>query len=167
MTELIDTAINTVRRIATDLRPKVLDFLGLTAAIKWHAQQFQSRSGIVCQLNIDTAEIEIDQERSTNIYRIFQEALTNIMRHADASSINVILTKKGDEVQLEIVDNGKGIDRKALSDPKSVGLTGMRERALLMGGKMSISGARGKGTKVKVTIPLMDKEESDDQNSHS
>jgi signal transduction histidine kinase len=167
MTELIDTTIKTVQRIATELRPTILDHLGLAPAIESYAQRFQERTGIACKLDIAPDEFTIDQALSTALFRIFQESLTNVLRHADASTVEVILKKKRSHLHLEIVDNGKGIGRKELNDSKSVGLTGMRERAILCGGKLTVSGVRGKGTKVKVTVPLIYEEDSNDQDRNS
>ena len=167
MTELIDTTIDTVRRIASDLRPQILDHLGLATAVEWYAQQFQIRTGIVCQSFIDVVEVSIDGERSVALFRIFQEALTNILRHADASEIEIRLRQKRRRIHLTIADNGKGIGKAQVTDPRSVGLTGMRERALLLKGKVSIRGFRGKGTIVKVGIPMQNGEKPDDQNCHS
>jgi signal transduction histidine kinase/HAMP domain-containing protein len=167
MDDLIDMTIETVQRIATDLRPGILDHLGLSAAIEWYVQNFQKRTGIDCHLKIGRGEIPGDQRLATALFRICQEALTNVMRHADASRVDVTIDRKGSSVHLEITDNGKGVSREELVNPASVGLTGMRERTRLLGGNIKISGVQGKGTKVKVTIPVVDKEESSDQNSHS
>ena len=158
MIDLIDTTIRTVQRISTDLRPGVLDNLGLGAAIEWYAQQFQARTGIVCRLDISADDIAIDAGRSTAMFRIFQEAMTNILRHADASLVVIVLKKTVRRVQLKITDDGTGISGKDLLDPKSVGLIGMRERAANWSGKVSVKGVRGKGTTVTVTIPLFEKE---------
>ena len=167
MKDLVDTTIKTVQRIATDLRPLILDHLGLTAALEWYVDQFQARTGVTCELAAETGEIIVDEGRSIALFRIFQEGLTNVMRHADASLVEVTLRKKGSHVHLVIVDNGRGISRKELSDPKSVGLTGMRERAATWGGRVIISGVRNKGSKLHVIMPLNIKGGQNDQDNHS
>jgi signal transduction histidine kinase len=154
MLKIIDMTIQTVRRIITELRPSVLDDLGLTAAIEWQAKEFQNRSRIKCELTINPEEIALDRNRSTAIFRIFQETLTNVARHASATNIHVSMEKKGNRLMLEVRDNGKGITEDRVMDPKSLGLMGMRERALFLGGDLQISGITGKGTTVTVIIPV-------------
>lgn len=154
MSNLIDTTIKTVRRIATELRPGVLDDLGLVAAIKWQAQDFQKRTGIKCEFPPSVEDISLDQDRSTAVFRIFQETLTNIARHANATRINTRLRKDHGNIMLEVEDNGRGITEKEISDSKSLGLLGMKERAFLFGGKVNIIGHLKKGTIVTVLIPL-------------
>jgi PAS domain S-box-containing protein len=157
MSKLVDTTIQMVREISTELRPGVLDDLGLTAAIEWQAQEFQTRMGIRCSFTSSLENIILDKERSTVIFRIFQEALTNVVRHANATRINVSLKEEADNLILEVRDNGEGIKESEISNAKSLGLLGMRERAILLGGEIKISGTPRKGTKVTVRIPL-DKE---------
>lgn len=154
MSTLVDTTLHGVREIATELRPGVLDDLGLAAAIEWQTQEFRTRTGIRCEATVPPRDIALDQSRSTAIFRIFQEILTNLVRHADATSVNVSLKQETRNLILEVRDNGKGIAESEISSPKSLGLLGMRERALLFGGEVRISGTRGKGTTVTVTIPL-------------
>jgi len=146
--------IRTVRKISTDLRPGVLDEFGLADAIEWQAKNFQKKTGIVCKVTLPTLEMITDTVRSTAIFRIFQEALTNVMRHAAASQVTVGLEEKNNLLLLEVRDNGIGITEDRIFDAKSLGLTGIRERVLQLGGDVSISGNPGKGTLVKVTIPL-------------
>ena len=154
MSRLVNATIKTVRRVSTELRPGLLDDLGLAAAIEWQAGEFQKRTGIKCALVIKPEEIEIDRDRSTAIFRIFQEALTNVARHAGARKVGSILMKRAGKLVLRVEDNGKGITRKQVTDSKSFGLIGMRERAHFWGGKVTIKGARGKGTTLTVSIPI-------------
>ena len=150
--KLLDEAIQSVRRIATDLRPGVLDDLGLVAAVEWAAEEFQARTGIQCHVSLPDVDIAMDPERATALFRIFQETLTNVARHANATQVNVRLVQNGD-LSLEVRDDGKGISEKQLSAGQSLGILGMRERAMLLGGELTISGGPGKGTIVKVRIP--------------
>jgi len=146
--------IRTVRKIATDLRPGILDELGVVAAIKWMAKNFQNRTGIRCKVAVKVADKISDTTRATAIFRIVQEALTNVMRHAAASQVDVSLERKGDTLVLEVRDNGIGIKEGRISDSKSLGLVGIRERVLLLGGEALISGKPGEGTIVRVTLPM-------------
>jgi signal transduction histidine kinase len=154
MRELIDKTIETTKRITTELRPGLLDDLGLAAAVEWQAEQFQKSTGIKCKATIDFPEIRLPGELSTALFRTLQESLTNVARHSEAS--RVIVTLKGDHNQVELIvkDNGKGISKRQLSSPKSFGLIGMRERTHYLGGEASITGARGKGTTVAVRFPI-------------
>jgi signal transduction histidine kinase len=154
MFALIDDTIQSVRRIASRLRPEVLDQLGLTAAIGWHAGDFRKRTGIRCKLSLPSDVPALDRERSTAAFRIFQELLTNVARHANATRIDVAMQIESRALVLTVEDNGKGIAASAMDDPKSLGLLGMRERVLPFGGSIEIAGAQGKGTKVRVSIPL-------------
>jgi len=154
MTKLTDTTIKTVKRISTELRPGLLDDLGLEAAIEWQVGEFQDRTGITCELIIDPEDIILDRDRSTTIFRIFQETLTNIARHAKAKRVTVSLKEKADELVLKVIDNGKGITEKQISDPKSFGLIGIRERVHPWGGEVKISGIPDKGTTVEVRMPI-------------
>jgi PAS domain S-box-containing protein len=154
MIGLTDTTIGTVRKIASELRPSVLDDLGLVEAIEWQAQQFQSRTGILCHCDCSLENLTLNQEQTTAVFRIFQEALTNVLRHAQATRVDVSVEQEGDEFVLTIRDNGKGITEDQQAAPRSLGLLGMRERAHLVGGQMRISGEAGKGTVVTVRVPL-------------
>lgn len=154
MSKIIDTTIQTVRRIITDLRPGILDDLGLEAAIEWQAEDFQTRTGIKCHITIDPEINILDQEYSTAIFRILQETLTNVARHSQARNVYISMREEGGEVVLEVRDNGKGITERQSSHPKSFGLMGIRERAHVLGGKATINGIPGKGTTVTVRIPL-------------
>jgi signal transduction histidine kinase len=154
MVKLIDDMIHTLRRLASELRPGTLDDLGLLAAIEWQAQEFESRSGIKCHLALPQADIALDSDRSTAIFRIFQETLTNVARHANATRVNVRLVGDAVRLTLEVTDNGKGIDETRASAHHSLGLLGMRERALLLGGEFNVAGVPGQGTTVTVRVPL-------------
>jgi PAS domain S-box-containing protein len=154
MSELVESTIQTVKKISSELRPGILDHLGLTAAIEWQAEEFQKRTGIPCLISIVPEEILPDKERSTTIFRIFQETLTNITRHAKATKVSVRLEKEDGRLILEVKDNGKGITEKQLSDLKSLGLMGIRERAASWGGHVNMKGVRNGGTTVIVHIPL-------------
>jgi PAS domain S-box-containing protein len=154
MLALMDQTIQSVRRISTELRPGVLDDLGLTAAIEWQIQEFQKRTGIKCQLAARLEDIDIDRPRSTALFRIFQETLTNIARHAHATRVRIKLQQHNGDVSLQVQDNGHGIPKNKLSDSRSLGILGMRERALLLGGEVTLQGVRGKGTKVTARIPV-------------
>jgi signal transduction histidine kinase len=155
LTAHIDATIQTVRRISTELRPGVLDHLGLAAALEWQANEFQNRTGIKCEVRSSVHEPLLDQNLSTTLFRIFQETLTNIIRHAGATRVSVHLREADGRVILEVKDNGRGITRTEITQTKSMGLLGMRERAALLGGSFRIGrAAAGRGTKVSVSIPL-------------
>ena len=151
--ELVDQTIQSVRRISTELRPGILDDLGLVAAVEWAAEEFEARTGTRCRLDLPGNDIEIDQERATAMFRIFQETLTNVARHANASEVGVRLAKENGDLTLEVNDNGRGIGEEQVSAGGSLGILGMRERAALLGGEFGIIGAPEKGTTVRVRIP--------------
>jgi signal transduction histidine kinase len=151
----IDSTIQMVRRIATELRPGILDHLGLAAALEWQANEFQTRTGIQCEVHASLNESELPADLNTTFFRIFQETLTNVIRHAGATQVVVELKEQGGSVILEVRDNGRGIARADITNTKSMGLLGMRERAALLGGEFKIGRiARGEGTRVTVSIPL-------------
>jgi PAS domain S-box-containing protein len=150
----VDTAITTVQRIATELRPVVLDSLGLPAAVEWQAEDFARRTGIACHATTTGCDIPLDRERATALFRILQESLTNIVRHAAATTVDIALTVQDDHVNLTIRDNGRGINAAQLADPRSIGLAGMRERAEAFGGHVEIAIAAAGGTVVGVRLPL-------------
>ena len=153
MCGLIDSAIGTVRKIASGLRPEILDQMGLVAAINWQAKDFQKRTGIRCRVDVPPEGIKLDLERSTTTFRIFQEILTNVARHAHASRVDVKFALTDDQMTLEVADNGVGIPDAKLNG-KSLGLLGIQERALHFNGDVTINGASGQGTRVTVSIPL-------------
>jgi signal transduction histidine kinase len=154
MFDVIDGTIQSVRKIATRLRPEVLDELGLGPAIDWQAKEFQKRSGIRCRLSLPSDALGLDRERSTAAFRVFQELLTNIARHANATRIDVAMQVDSGALVLAVEDNGKGIEEAAIFSPKSLGLLGMRERVLPFGGKVEFARAGDQGTRVTVSIPL-------------
>jgi PAS domain S-box-containing protein len=154
MSVLIDGTIDTVRRLSSELRPQLLDDLGLGAAIEWHAEQFQKRTGIACRVTSNIDDRIIDEMKSINIYRIFQESLTNIIRHANATHVDVDLNVDDRALTLTVRDNGRGINEDEINNPRSLGLIGLRERALSCGGTIAINGAKDAGTVVTAHIPL-------------
>jgi len=151
---LIDDTVEAVRELSARLRPEVLDQLGLAAAIDWQAGDFQRRSGIRCHVSLPAQVPPLDRERSTAAFRIFQELLTNVVRHAAATRIDVAMQSAPGGLVLTVEDNGRGIEAAALDNPDSLGLIGMRERVLPFGGHIDFTGQRGKGTRVQVTIPV-------------
>ncbi len=153
-TELTDETVRSVQKIASELRSGVLDQLGLPAAIKSEAQAFQSRTGIQCEWSLPTASMEVPAEHATTAFRIFQEILTNIARHAHATEVVVYLSIDGNNLMLEVEDNGIGIKEIEIEDAKSLGILGMQERATLLGGTVKFQRNSGKGTTVSVQIPL-------------
>lgn len=152
MGNLVDGTIKTVRKISSELRPGVLDYLGLAAAIEWQAQDFQNRTGIVCSIDSGAADFDLDQNSSTAVFRIFQETLTNVARHSKATQVNIKMDIEEENFVLEISDNGRGITESEIYNNKSLGLLGMRERANLIGGDFHIKGT-STGTVVSVIIP--------------
>jgi PAS domain S-box-containing protein len=154
MTGLIESTINTVRRISSELRPGVLDDLGLVAALEWHAQQFQKRTGLTVHWHSDLEQTQLSREGATAVFRIFQEVLTNVLRHSRAENVYVMLHEIENELELEVRDDGRGITEDEQRHTRSLGLLGMKERALLVGGEVSIKGIEGKGTTVLVRVPL-------------
>jgi PAS domain S-box-containing protein len=155
---LAESLIRDVRRISTELRPGILD-LGLVAAVEWQVQEFQARTGIPCSHRLLTREA-FASDVSTALFRILQETLTNIARHAKATRAEVVLQKQRDRLVLWIRDNGRGFDLADSSLSKSLGLLGMRERAAILGGQVNISSAPGKGTTVTAWIPFPSPEKS-------
>ena len=153
LSQAIDRIINSVRRIASGLRPEVLDEIGLAAAVEWQAREFQRRTGIRCTVDIPRGFPDPDKERSTSIVRIFQELLTNVARHANASRVKAQLTD-GESIDLVVEDNGRGIRNAEIESPTSLGFMGLRERVLAFGGNIEVQGEEGKGTKVSVSIPM-------------
>ncbi len=153
MAASIDETIQSVRRIATELRPAVLDTAGLLAALEWQANQFQTQTGIICEVKAEMKETLGDQELNTAFFRIFQEAFTNVIRHAKATKVEVRLTEADGQVTLAVRDNGRGISQAEIHNTKSIGLLGIHERAALLGGTLHIEGRRGQGTTLTARIP--------------
>jgi PAS domain S-box-containing protein len=154
MSQMADVAIHCVQKIATELRPAVLDSLGLGAAVEWHVRDFQTRSGIQCHAQVPEEEQPVDRAFATAVFRILQESLTNVLRHARATWVHVLLRQECDRLLLQVRDNGCGIAPETLSNPLSIGLAGMRERTLLLGGQFEISSRPGTGTTIEVRFPL-------------
>ncbi|MEA2206266.1 MAG: hypothetical protein QOE77_3042 [Blastocatellia bacterium] len=152
MIRLIDTTIDSVRRIASELRPSVLDDLGLAEAIKWQTRQFRTQTGMACICDCDADSSDLTGEQSTALFRIFQEALTNILRHAQASAIHIQLRRESGEFLMRINDNGRGITAEESAGKHTLGLLGMRERAHLVGARIEITGSAGGGTEVIVKV---------------
>ena len=154
--KVVDQTIQAVRRISTDLRPGILDDLGLIAALEWAAEEYEARTGIRCQLSLPANAGLISTEHATAIFRIFQETLTNIARHANATRVDICLAREPKGLMLEVRDNGRGIREEELSAADSLGILGIRERALLLGGELLIQGFPQSGTIVRIWIPSTD-----------
>ena len=154
MSDMTDGIIDRVRRISAELRPGVLDDLGLLAAVEWQGQQFELRTEVPCNIRSNLGEERVDRELSTAAFRIFQEALTNVSRHAGATHVAVRLEKNDGELTLEVRDDGVGIGPEASLSPRSLGLLGMRERARRLGGAVSVHAGPGGGTVVELHVPL-------------
>ena len=153
MSDLIDTTVQTVRRISTELRPGILD-LSLVATIEWQLQEFQTRSGIQGKLIIAPEETTLDADGATTVFRIFQEILTNVARHAQATQVEVSVEENATFLTLHVQDNGRGITDSEIHSPRSIGLLGMQERARLRAGEIHFQGTPGEGTAVTVRLPL-------------
>jgi signal transduction histidine kinase len=154
MIKLTDDTVGSVRRIASDLRPSILDDFGLLAAIEWQAEQFQARTGIVCHVDCSIESRQFPQEQSTALFRVFQEALTNILRHANAKVVRVTISDEAGKFVLRIADDGKGISEGEKGGQGSLGILGMRERVHLIDGEIEITGIEGQGTEILVRVPL-------------
>jgi PAS domain S-box-containing protein len=154
MTAVTDMAIQSVQKIATELRPVVLDSLGLCAAVEWQARDFQARTGIACTATVPEQDVPLDRDRSTAMFRILQESLTNVLRHAQATRVDILLRPEAGQLVLRIQDNGCGIRPETLSNPMSIGLAGMRERALLLDGHLEIRSQPESGTTIEMRLPL-------------
>lgn len=152
--QLVDNMIVTLRRIASEMRPRTLDDLGLSAALEWQAHEFESRTGIQCLLSLPTEPVALDSERSTAVFRIFQESLTNVARHSHATRVEARLERKGVHLVLQVHDNGTGFDPGEANARKSLGLVGMQERALLINAEFKIETVLGAGTTVTLRMPV-------------
>lgn len=150
----VDSTIQNLRKIATELRPGILDTLGLADSIQWLAKEFQKKTNILCRLELKVNEQNFEKDISTCFFRICQEALSNISKHAEASEINIRLLKVRQDLVLTIHDNGKGIEDKKEKNPFSMGLIGMKERASNIGGNLEIISKQGKGTLIKTFVTL-------------
>lgn len=152
MLKLTQDTIRAVQRISADLRPTILDKVGLPAAVEWQAQQFAQRAGLISEFDIDP-RIVLDKATSVALFRTLQEILTNIARHAQATKVTIKLKQQNGSILMEVMDNGRGISKEQLSSSASLGITGMRERVRLMGGDICISGGPGQGTTVRISVP--------------
>ena len=153
MKEQVDSTITSVQRIVAELRPGVLDDLGLVAAIEWQCRDFQRRTGVTCHCAVSHEDLRVDPEQATAVFRICQEALTNVTRHAQATEVHVRLEDQGVGLLLQVRDNGRGIPQERLADARSFGLLGMRERAGLLGGDVQIDTLEGNGTSITLQLP--------------
>jgi PAS domain S-box-containing protein len=153
--QLIDDGVKAVRAICSGLRPGVLDDLGLAAAIEWQASEFASRNGVLCKVSVPPVDLHLDGDRATATFRIFQECLTNVIRHAQAKSVRVDLCQEEESILLVVADDGIGFHESGFSNALgSLGLLGMKERAQFCGGDVQISSSPGKGTTVTVRVPV-------------
>ncbi len=160
-TKLVDNAIQTIHQIVLELRPAVLDHMGVRAALEWQLQEFQTRTKIDCQFTSNLDSIHLDAERSTAVFRILQEALTNVARHAHATRVEASLREEDDQLVLQVRDNGRGISEEQISSTGRFGLLGMRERAHACGGDVVVRGSPGQGTVVMVRMPVNRSTEGD------
>jgi len=154
MFEVIDEAMRNLHMVTSELRPGILDDFGLAAAIEWQIEEFRTRSGISCRLETGGFEPPLPKELATALFRIFQETLTNILRHAQADEVAVRLEEVDGELTLQIRDNGRGITEAQINDPQSYGLLGMRERLHPWNGRVAFEGQPGAGTVVTVQLPM-------------
>jgi PAS domain S-box-containing protein len=150
----VSDTINRVRRIATDLRPSVLDDLGLVSALEWQVAELARRTGLSCAFQASADDLDLPADMATALFRLVQEALTNVVRHAQASSVQVELRHGDGLLELAVTDDGRGITPGDLSKSSSLGLLGMRERVYLLSGEMDIQGTPGQGTSVRIRVPL-------------
>jgi len=151
---LVDQSLDSIRKILHDLRPAMLDDLGLEAALEWQIAEFARRTSCKCRIDLQAGAIGLDNERDIVVFRILQEALTNVARHAHASKVKVSLRTLDGQLILEIVDNGCGISDEAIRSNESIGLIGMRERVGALGGRVNIIRGRKAGTSVHMEMPL-------------
>lgn len=154
MIEMIESTIRKVRSISSQLRPSVLDHFGIVAAIEWQAMEFQKQTAIRCRLYLTKQEVQLDERVAIAVFRIFQEILTNVARHANATRVDVHLEIEGNNLILTVSDNGRGIKSEEMSKVKSLGIVGMKERANAINGKLTIQGVSNVGTTVTLTLPI-------------
>lgn len=156
MADLVGNAIRTVQALCAELRPQILDDLGIGPALEWQADEVARRTGMTCAVEIRPESLALDRERSTAVFRIFQEALSNVARHAGARKVEASLVREGETVTLTVRDDGRGLTPGQAEDPKSFGLLQIRERVAALGGKLHAEGAPQKGTTLTVVLPLGD-----------
>jgi len=159
MFKVIDTSLKTIHTVSSELRPVILDDFGLESAIEWQVEEFQNRTGVRCRVDSSVADLDLTKEQSTAIFRIFQETLTNIMRHSGATEVDVRLEMNEDALILEVADNGRGITEAEISNSRSFGLLGIRERLYPWNGQVDFIGYPNKGTRVIVRVPIFEKGE--------
>ncbi len=152
--EMVETTIKKVRSISSQLRPSILDHFGIVAAIEWQAKEFQRQTAIRCRINLTKQDIQLDEAKAIVVFRVFQEILTNIARHANATRVDVSLDVVDNNLILAVSDNGKGIKQEDITSKRSLGITGMKERANSVDGKLTIQGVSNVGTTVTLTIPI-------------
>jgi signal transduction histidine kinase len=153
----IDTTVNSVRNIISELRPVLIDKVDLQAAIEWHVKEFQKLTGIKCTLAFNDDLKKLDKEHEIAVFRILQEILINVMHHADASKVKVSFKESDNQLLIGVKDNGKGINEEQLNSPVSFGIIGMNERVSILGGSLTIKGIQNKGTSISIGIPLHEK----------
>jgi PAS domain S-box-containing protein len=158
LVEMIDTTVRSVRKISSELRPSMLDDLGLAAALEWQGQEFEKRSGIKVNMSMEAPDIRLPNHIAITLFRIFQESITNVARHAEASEVNVLLKTYDHKLEMVIRDNGKGFVVQGIENKKTLGILGMRERISIINGEYKIESSPGKGTKVIVNVPLTESE---------
>jgi signal transduction histidine kinase len=167
MIALIDETIRMVRRISSELRPGILDDLGLMAALEWQTQDFGRRTGIKAVFQTSLSDFRPDRDVATNVFRVFQEILTNVARHAEATQVEANLIRSGDEVLLTVADNGKGFNPDTIGEKSTLGLIGMHERVLLFGGRLDIESGSDRGTRITLHIPFSINQEIHDEDINS
>jgi signal transduction histidine kinase len=154
MQKHIEETIRMLQRISAQLRPSILDHFGLIAALEWQAKEFQRQTSIRCKYEMPDEDVEINEHKTVAVFRIFQEILTNITRHSNASRVDVFLTIENNILELKVSDNGIGIRKEDLESSKSLGLIGMKERANLVEGKLTINSILNIGTTVHLTVAI-------------
>ena len=154
MTNILDDAVKFVRNLAAELRPSILDDLGLIPALEWHSEEFQKRFGIEVEFHSQADELNVPSVIATGLFRMYQESLTNVARHSDAKKVTSTLEIKEEEICLSITDDGKGFDMHTASERRTLGLLGMKERAAMIGGSLEIKSEPGKGTMVSISVPV-------------
>ncbi|HTE32076.1 MAG TPA: sensor histidine kinase [Chryseolinea sp.] len=155
MAALINKTVKAVRRIVTELRPGILNYLGLVAAVEWQAKEFEKRTGIRSQILSSGNDLNLEINLSTNIFRVYQEALNNVARHAKATKVDTFLEHNDTHISLIIKDNGRGFDFNKVKTASSFGLIGMRERALMFRGELHIESNKSTGTVITLKVPLV------------
>jgi signal transduction histidine kinase len=154
---LVSSTIGTATQICTNLRPPLLDHVGIGAAIEWQCEEFQKRSGVECKVAVASDVLTVNIDIAIALFRVFQEALTNVLKHSQATKVEAALKEEDGKIVLEIQDNGVGITEKKMSKRHSFGLLGMRERLYPFGGTITITGKNKRGTTLTVIIPVSDK----------